>query len=63
MSSRITDTGELIDRKTSRAIFDAVGETLKQKFRLDCEPPSSRLQHLMDELRRRDHDNPRLSSN
>ncbi len=55
MNSRITDNSEQIDRKTSRSICDAVGEHLQQSL-----SPSSRLsshlQHLVDELRRRDSD-------
>lgn len=53
MMSRINDDGEQIDRKTSRSICDAVGERLQQSL---PEPSrlSSHLEHLMDELRRRD---------
>jgi hypothetical protein len=54
MNNRITDSGELIDRKTSRSICDAVGERLQQTLRPDSSHLSSYLQHLMDELRRRD---------
>jgi hypothetical protein len=61
MNSRITNQSEEIDRKTSRSICDAVGERLQQNLRLG--PPSSHLQHLMDELRRRDNETPRNSSN
>jgi hypothetical protein len=42
-----------IDRKTSRSICDAVGERLQQDLRPELQP-SSYLQHLIDELRRRD---------
>ncbi|HEY2210548.1 MAG TPA: hypothetical protein VGH62_02825 [Bradyrhizobium sp.] len=62
MISRITDNGEQIDRKMSRSICDAVGEHLQQRM-----SPSSRLsshlQHLMDELRRRDSEDRLRSSN
>jgi hypothetical protein len=62
MNSRITDNSEQIDRKTSRSICDAVGEHLQQSLR-----PSSRLsshlQHLMDELRRRDSEDRLRPSN
>jgi len=62
MNSRITDNSGQIDRKTSRSICDAVGEHLQQSLR-----PSSRLsshlQHLMDELRRRDSEDRLTSSN
>jgi hypothetical protein len=54
MKNRITDDIEPIDRKTSRSICDAVGERLQQSLRPEPTPPSSLLQHLMDELRRRD---------
>jgi hypothetical protein len=54
MNSRISDNSELIDRKTSRSICDAVGERLQQYLRPDTSRLSSHLQHLMDELRKRD---------
>lgn len=54
MNSRITDSNEGIDRKTSRSICDAVGERLQQDLRPDAPRLSSHLQHLMDELRKRD---------
>jgi len=54
MNSRTNDSGELIDRKTSRSICDAVGERLQQSLRPEALRPSPRLQHLIDELRRRD---------
>ncbi len=53
MNGRINDSGELIDRKTSRSICDAVGERLQQSLRPEALRLSPRLQHLMDELRRR----------
>jgi hypothetical protein len=54
MNGRINDSGEPIDRKTSRSICDAVGERLQQSLRPEALPLTPRLQHLMDELRRRD---------
>jgi hypothetical protein len=54
MNSRISDNSEGIDRKTSRSICDAVGERLQQDLRPESLRPSSYLDHLMDELRRRD---------
>ena len=54
MNGRINDSGELIDRKTSRSICDAVGERLQQSLRPDASSPSPHLQRLMDEFRRRD---------
>ena len=57
MNSRITDSNEGIDHKTSRSICDAVGERLQQDLRPVSSRLSSHLQHLMDELRRRDQEN------
>jgi hypothetical protein len=54
MNSRITDNSDPIDRKTSRSICDAVGERLQQNLRPDTLCLSSHLEHLMDELRKRD---------
>ena len=54
MDSRITDNSEQIDRKTSLSICNAIGEQLQQSLRPDTSRLSSHLQHLMDELRRRD---------
>ena len=62
MNSRITDDGEPIDRKTSRSICDAVGERLQQSLRPEPSRLSSHLQHLMDELRKRDNETPRKPS-
>jgi hypothetical protein len=56
MNSRITDNSEEIDRKTSRSICEAVGERLQEDLRPESSRLSSHLQHLMDELRRRDHE-------
>jgi hypothetical protein len=63
MISRITETSEPIDHKTSRSICDAVGERLQQNLRPDSSRPSSHLEHLMDELRKRDGEDRRRSSN
>jgi hypothetical protein len=52
MNGRITDTSETIDHKTCRSICDAVGERLQQNLRPEGLP--SHLEHLMDELRKRD---------
>ena len=54
MNSQINDDNDGIDRKTSRSICDAVGERLQQRLRPEMSGLSSHLQHLMDELRRRD---------
>ncbi len=54
MNGRTTDNSERIDRKTSRSICDAVGERLRDTLRRESSHLTSRLQHLMDELRSRD---------
>jgi hypothetical protein len=60
MNSRINDASEQIDRKTCRSICDAVGERLQQDLRPVSSHLTSHLEHLMDELRRRDQeDRPR----
>lgn len=56
MIGRITDNNVQIDRKTSRSICDAVGERLQQSLRPDFSRLTPHLQHLMDELRKRDSD-------
>ena len=63
MNTRITDSAVDIDGKTSRAICDAIGERLQQNLRPESSRLSSHLQHLMDELRRRDHEGRQMSSN
>ena len=62
MNSRSTDNGERIDRKTSRSICEAVGERLQQDLRPVSSRLSPHLQHLMDELRRRDSEGGQRSS-
>ena len=54
MNGRIDDSSEGMDRKTTRSICDAVGERLQQNPR--PERLTSHLQHLMDELRKRDNE-------
>jgi hypothetical protein len=54
MNSRINNDCEQIDHRTLRSICDAVGERLQQYMRPEAEL-SPRLQHLVDELRRRDN--------
>lgn len=52
------DHDEPIDPKTSRSICDAIGERLQQYMKPEA-PLSDRLQHLLDEIRRREfHDRP-----
>jgi len=54
MNSRIAENLEQIDRKTCQSICNGVGERLRQALRPETLHPSSYLQHLMDELRKRD---------
>ena len=55
MAGPFADDSEQIDRRTSRSICDAVGERLQQSLR--PEPRlTSHLEHLMDELRKRDRE-------
>ena len=63
MNSRTTDDSEPIDRNTSRSICDAVGERLQQNLRPETAHPSTYLEHLMDELRKRDAHGSRKASN
>ena len=63
MNRRITDDIEPIDRKTCRSICDAVGERLQQSLRPEPSRLSSHLEHLMNELRRRDEGGGRWMSN
>jgi hypothetical protein len=62
MNSSVAETCELMDRKTCRSICDAVGERLQRDLRPDSSAPlSPYLQHLMEELRRRDVEESRFS--
>jgi hypothetical protein len=55
MNGRPADEREPIDRKTSRSICDAVGERLQQA--LGPQPRlSTYLEHLLNELKKRDRD-------
>jgi hypothetical protein len=54
MNDPITDDCDIIDRKTIRSICDSVGERLRQSLPPEASRPSRELQHLLDELRRRD---------
>jgi hypothetical protein len=63
MNNRIPDNSAQIDRKTSRSICDAVGERLQQDLRPESLHLSSHLEHLLDELRRRDNEGKLMSSN
>jgi len=54
MKSPYADDAEPLDHRSSRSICDAVGERLQQILRPDPAGVSPHLQHLVDELRRRD---------
>lgn len=56
MKSQNTDDIEPLDHKSTRSICEAVGERLQQTLRPDSTRISSHLQHLVDELRKRDED-------
>ncbi|MGY3608562.1 hypothetical protein [Bradyrhizobium sp. Leo121] len=55
MNSRSHADFELLDHKTCRSICDAVGERLQQSLRPESSL-TSQLQHLLNELRRREED-------
>jgi hypothetical protein len=54
MASRNNDYSESIDRKTCRSICEAVGERLQRSLGLEPAALSPHLQHLIDQLRRRE---------
>ena len=54
MTTLETHHSEMIDRKTSRSICDAVGERLQQFLRPHHMGPSPHLERLIEELRRRE---------
>ncbi|MBK3663770.1 hypothetical protein JJE66_21405 [Bradyrhizobium diazoefficiens] len=55
MTSLFANDSEQIDRRTSRAIRDAVGERLQQNLRPDPRLPTH-LEKLLNELEKRDRD-------
>jgi len=55
MSGLFADDSEQIDGRTCRAICHAVGERLQQSLRPETRL-TSHLEHLMEELRKRDHE-------
>jgi hypothetical protein len=58
MAGRLAIDSEQIDRRTCRSICDAVGERLQQSLR--PEPRlTSHLEHLLNELRKRDREGDR----
>jgi hypothetical protein len=58
MNSQTIEPFDQIDHATCRTIRNAIGERLQQNFRPDTSALSSQLRHLMDELRKRDDENP-----
>ena len=55
MTGSFTDNSDMLDRKTTRSICNAVGERLAQSIR--PEPRlSSQLQELVDEMSKRERD-------
>ena len=54
MNVPFSNENEPMDHKTSKSIRAAIGERLQQYMRPENSAPSDRLQHLLDELRRRD---------
>ena len=63
MKRQIANNNDGIDRDTSRSICDAVGERLQQDLRPVSSHLTSHLQHLMDELRKKDSEDRLRSSN
>jgi hypothetical protein len=55
MNSHTAKESAEIDHKTSRSICDAVGERLRQELQPEASRPSTHLQYLLDELRRREN--------
>ncbi|MET4215862.1 hypothetical protein ACVW1A_006186 [Bradyrhizobium sp. LB1.3] len=55
MAGLSANDGEQIDRRTSRAISDAVGERLRQSLRPEARLPTH-LEQLLNELKQRDRD-------
>ena len=63
MNCEINQNSESIDRATSRSICDGVGERLQQNLRPERSKLPSNLQHLMDEMSRRDNPARKMSAN
>lgn len=55
MAGLFADDSEQIDRRTSRAICDAVGERLQQSLRPEPRLPTH-LEQLLNELQRRERE-------
>ena len=60
MKNANADDAEMLDHRSSRSICAAVGERLQQALRLDS-GMTPYLQHLVDELRKRDEDDDQKS--
>lgn len=56
MQDQSTDNQEPIDRATSASICRAIGERLRQNLQSEETTLPSRLQYLLDEMRRQDLD-------
>ncbi|MGC2777077.1 MAG: hypothetical protein WA418_15735 [Bradyrhizobium sp.] len=54
MTGRTSDLSEALDRKTSRSICEAVAERLQRSLPPDSSRLPCRLEHLMDELHKRE---------
>jgi hypothetical protein len=46
--------GQLLDRNTCRSICEGIGERLQDTLRAESLVPSTRIEHLMDLLRKLD---------
>lgn len=55
MTGLFANDSEQMDRRTSRAICDAVGERLQQSLRPEPLLPSN-LEHLLNELKKHDRE-------
>ena len=63
MKSSAKDSTESLDERSSRSICEAVGKRLQQTLSQEMVVPSSQLQHLVDELRKRDEAGGQTGSN
>lgn len=61
MAGPFANDTELIDRRTSRSICDAVGERLQQSLRPEPRLPTH-LEQLLNQLKQRDRDSHRLEA-
>jgi hypothetical protein len=56
MQEPSTENCEQIDHATSASICRAIGERLRENFQPDATGLPSRLQYLLDQIQRQDHD-------